>query len=71
MLEPEEYTRGVTAARAVYEGDQDIEAVVLAMKQRGFSVIESIRALMEIAGLGLAEATRRVHFSSAWPEVRG
>jgi hypothetical protein len=70
LLEPEEFADGIEVARAAYRRDEDIENTVLVMKQSGFSVIECIRGLMEITGLRLAEATHRVHFSEAWPEVR-
>ncbi|MEV4489825.1 hypothetical protein AB0K04_06900 [Micromonospora coxensis] len=69
MLKSEEYARGVAAARVVYEGNQEIDDVIAAMKQSGFNVIESIKGLMEVTGMPLAEAQPLVHFSDSYPEL--
>jgi hypothetical protein len=70
VLDAGEIASGIAVARDAYQRDRNVETAILVMKRSGFSVIESIRGLMEITGLRLAEATRRVHFSEAWPELR-
>jgi ribosomal protein L7/L12 len=61
----------VAPAREMLSNGHDIEAVVASLKQRGCSILESIKVVREITGSSLGDAKRVVHFSQAWAELRG
>ena len=69
-MEIAEYNAGIAAATELLRGGADLEAAILKMKRVGFSPIECIKGVMEITGSALADATRAVHFSAAWSELR-
>jgi hypothetical protein len=70
MLTPDEYSAGIDSVRALAAGGADLDSVVGRLKELGFSPIECIKAVMELTGRPLREATEAVHFSPAWPELR-
>jgi hypothetical protein len=69
VISAEDYAARVVDANAMVVAGSDIESVLRFLKISGFSPIDSIRALMELTGWTLAEATRKVHFSEAWKEL--
>lgn len=46
------------------------DAILVALRDQGFSKIDSIRATAEILRLPLADAKRLVHDSQAWADRR-
>jgi ribosomal protein L7/L12 len=50
--------------------DSPVDEVLLKLRNRGLSKIESIQALMIIRPMSLADAKRIVHGSPAWEDVR-
>jgi hypothetical protein len=70
MLTAEEYGDGIAQVQDLLAAGASLDEAIARMKQIGFSPIESIKGLMEVTGSPLADATRAVHFSSAWPELR-
>jgi ribosomal protein L7/L12 len=47
----------------------DLNAVLVQLRQAGFSKVESIRAIMELKGTSLGEAKRLIHLSPAWQDT--
>jgi hypothetical protein len=70
VILPEEYPEAVADAGRLLGEGADFEAVLRLLKARGCSPIDSIRAVMELTGWRLAEATRKVHFSETWRELQ-
>ncbi|WP_377273553.1 hypothetical protein [Peterkaempfera sp. SMS 1(5)a] len=56
------------AARSNEQG-VEVDAILAHLREIGFSPMDCIRVIMNISGSPLAEATRIVHFSRAWPEL--
>lgn len=48
----------------------NIEYVLMYLKEKGYSIIESMIMLTELQGLDLGEAKKLVHFSETWSDVR-
>ena len=46
--------------------DHALEKVILSLQQAGCTKVESIKALAQEHGMGLAAAKRAVHGSAAW-----
>jgi hypothetical protein len=57
-------------SKAMNEG-LDLEAAIVVMKREQFSPIDCIKGAMQLTGCSLADATRTVHFSTAWAEELG
>lgn len=57
-------------ARRSYAETGDIEQVIGDLRGAGLNMIECIKAVMELRGVGLGEAKRVVHFSNAWSDLR-
>jgi ribosomal protein L7/L12 len=58
-------------ARERFVIDGDLEAVLRFLRENGCSIIESIKATMELTGAPLAAAKETVHGSDAWRDRRG
>ena len=56
-------------ARLMREGRSQ-DDVLAQLRANGGSVVDSIKALMDGAGLSLAAAKQAVHFSPAWADQR-
>ena len=50
--------------------EDDVESVLSFLRQRGCSKLDSIKALIILKGLNLADAKRAVHLSHTWEDVR-
>lgn len=48
----------------------DLEEVLLYIKRKGFSKVESIKFIAELNKLDLNNAKKIIHFSKVWKEVR-
>lgn len=49
---------------------EDTQTILWFLRKNSLSKIESIRILMELKGISLAEAKELVHFSQAWQDVQ-
>ena len=70
MLTEEEYQTGIAEVRTLLFSGATPDELIQTMKRLGFSPIECIKGMMELTDSTLPEATRAVHFSAAWPELR-
>ncbi|GCD33563.1 hypothetical protein OEIGOIKO_01284 [Streptomyces chrestomyceticus JCM 4735] len=68
ISEPERAPAEAEAAEALASG-ADMDSVLGRLRDKGFSPMDCIRAVMKLTGSPLSDATRVVHFSSAWPEL--
>ena len=57
-----------TLLRAAMEQGFPLEPVIGALRERGASIIEAVKAVREVTGLSLAEAKQLVTDSRAWGE---
>ncbi|MEU7201311.1 hypothetical protein [Streptomyces sp. NPDC045470] len=46
-----------------------MDSVLGRLRNKDFSPMDCIRAVMKLTGSSLPDAMRVVHFSSAWPEL--
>jgi hypothetical protein len=60
----------VATARVVAGPAADLEAALRYMRSEGMSPIESIKGIMIIGQVSLAEAKNIVHHSVAWADIR-
>lgn len=63
--------RVIKTARERLVAGGDLEEVLRFLRANGFSVIDSIKATMELTGASLATAKETVHRSEAWRDRRG
>lgn len=63
--------RVIKTARERLVAGGDLEEVLRFLRANGFSVIDSIKATMEVTGASLAAAKKKVHRSEAWRDRRG
>lgn len=70
MVTSERFREVVAAARADAGPSRDLELAMRRMRSEGFSPIESIKGLMIIADIPLAEAKRTLHLSQTWADLR-
>jgi ribosomal protein L7/L12 len=70
VLDAATFAQVVNDARTVYTRTSDIEATVEVLREGGCSVIESIKAVREIAGIDLGIAKSLVHHSAAYADQR-
>ncbi|MFH8411326.1 hypothetical protein ACH4FX_42200 [Streptomyces sp. NPDC018019] len=68
ISEPERAPAEAEAAEAL-AGGAEMDSVLGRLRDQGFSPMDCIRVVMKLTGSSLPNATRIVHFSSAWPEL--
>lgn len=56
--------------RRLLDSGADIESVLRALRDHGYSKAQSIKALVDLNRAGLAEAKVFVHQSDAWKDTR-
>jgi ribosomal protein L7/L12 len=56
--------------RELYNVNEDMEAIIAALRRRGYSKARSIMAVAEITRLDLQDAKIIVHESTTWSDVR-
>jgi hypothetical protein len=67
---PEDERTHVEAARTRFGPQADVQEIIAYLRSDGLSILEAIKAIMELRGIGLAEAKRLVHFSRAYADQR-
>jgi ribosomal protein L7/L12 len=65
-----EFHGALERARRSYSASGDIEQVIDDLRGAGLNMIECIKAVMELHGMGPGEAKKTVHFSKAWSDLR-
>lgn len=70
MISKEEYPVWLAEAAELLGRGTDLEDFIQFMRSKGFSPIDCIKGVMELTGSGLAEATKKVHFSAARRELQ-
>jgi ribosomal protein L7/L12 len=56
------------AAKKMSQAGEDIESILIYLKENGYSKTQSIVVIKEINNLCLGEAKELVHFSQAWKD---
>lgn len=69
MISEEERESGTEWAASSYGQGLEMDAILTHLREIDFSPMDCIRVVMRISDSSLPEATRIVHFSSAWPEL--
>ncbi len=64
------YERYLGDARELLKQGEAVEVVLAFVRKAGASPIDSIKVLMDVTGVPLAEAKHTVHFSEAWRDMR-
>lgn len=67
---PESERGRVEAARTMFGPQSDVQEIIAYLRAEGLPIFEAIKAVMELRGVGLAEAKRLVHFSRAYADQR-
>lgn len=70
MLTHEQYERAVIDARSRLERGDELESVLDFLREAGFSLIDTIKAVMSLKSYPLAQAKELVHFSDTWADTR-
>ena len=60
----------VMIARDRLRAGRDLDEVLRLLRANGFTMIDSIKATMELKGVSVAEAKEIVHASGAWSDRR-
>lgn len=69
MLDDDARSMGEAYAKGLLSDGMDMDSVLMELRNRDFSPMDCIRAVMALTGASLADSMRVVHFSSAWPEL--
>lgn len=56
--------------REMLSAENDVEGVLLFLRQQGCSKFDAIKALAVLKNLNLLDAKHTVHFSETWADVR-
>ena len=56
--------------REMLSEQDDIEAVLLFLRQSGYSKMEAVKVLLALKGCGLKDAKQTVHLSRTWQDQR-
>jgi len=70
MLSSDCFDQGFAEARGRFEHDGDIEAVLVLLRNRGFSMIEAINVIRRLGSVELGQARRIAHHSQAYSDQR-
>ncbi|MFI5591503.1 hypothetical protein ACIA5G_41080 [Amycolatopsis sp. NPDC051758] len=70
MIDAAGYDRFLAEARTALAAGITLDTVLTQLRRRGFSQVDSVRAVRALTGAPLAEAKDRVHVSPAWADVR-
>lgn len=70
MIDAAGYERFLAEARASLAAGTGLDDVLVVLRQRGFSPVDSIRAVRALTGASMAEAKEIVHVSPAWADTR-
>jgi ribosomal protein L7/L12 len=65
-----EMTSLLAQAEQLQRDGRDIDDILVFLRAQGCSKIDSIKLLMQLSNLTLAEAKERVHCSRAWDDTR-
>jgi len=60
----------VDAAKKLSIDGSSSEEILVFLRRQGCSKVEAIKILVELEGVPLSEAKRRVHCSRAWADTR-
>ncbi|MEU8635684.1 hypothetical protein AB0C38_26260 [Amycolatopsis sp. NPDC048633] len=70
MIDATGYERFLAEARASLAAGAGLDEVLAVLRRRGFSPVDSIRAVRALTGVSLAEGKEIVHVSPAWADTR-
>ncbi|MEV6646134.1 hypothetical protein [Amycolatopsis sp. NPDC051371] len=70
MIDAAGYDRFLAEARTAVAAGVELDTVLIQLRRRGFSQVDSVRAVRALTGAPLAEAKETVHLSPAWGDVR-
>jgi hypothetical protein len=70
LTESSKWKEYLKQCRTLYDRGATIEHILAHLRKRGASKVESIRVLIEIAGVTNEKAKMIVHFSAVWRDVR-
>jgi ribosomal protein L7/L12 len=70
MVAEEVYKDLLEDGRRMLLENNDLESILFFLRQHGCTIVDSIRMVAELQGIGLGEAKLLVHNSETWSDVR-
>ncbi len=70
LTESSEWRKYLEESRRMYDSGSSTDDILAFLRQQGATKVESIRLLIELAGLTNEEAKLAVHWSDAWRDTR-
>ncbi len=69
MLSKEQHAEFLANAKKELETGVDVNVLIGSMRRNGFTPVDCIRAVIDLLGCSLAEATEKVASSPAWSDL--
>ncbi|MFC4119003.1 hypothetical protein [Nonomuraea zeae] len=69
MLSKEQHAEFLANAKRELDAGVDVDVLIESMKTNGFTPVDCIRAIIDLVGCSLAEATETIASSPAWREL--
>lgn len=70
MIDEAGYDRLLARARIDLAAGATLDTALAALREGGFSRVDSVRAVRALTGASMADAKEIVHVSPAWADVR-
>ncbi len=70
MISDDQLQIFLSATRKMRDDGEDIENILLFLRQNGCTMVDCIRIIMPLQGSTLEEANSLVHYSKAWKDMR-